>query len=102
MSEQHYADAVNLRDEITKICRKLEILPEYVRELEIRPNEIEVTLFRGSDGRCVGAKYIVCENGRRATRDKLKYKCVCYTGGLTHEQRTYRMATETLRYPIKT
>jgi hypothetical protein len=95
---------IKLGPEIDALCYKLNIRDKaYVRRISITPKAVEVEVFKGSDGPYRGPKYVACENGRRAWRGSDgRWYCVCPSGGITHDQSTYDMATDTYTMGITT
>jgi hypothetical protein len=88
----------DLGPQIKEICAKFEIDPAYVKQLVLTPEWATFTIYRGTDGFCEGAKYVVCENDRRITNGV----CLCPSGGLTHAPDTSKAATDVYQYRITT
>lgn len=65
-------DTIDVHDLIEQLCARLGLDPSYVSRIDIRPRHATVTLYRGRDGRCAGAKYID-DNGEPAV-ETLEYK----------------------------
>lgn len=58
-------DYIDITAPVAEICHRLGLAENYVARLDIEPGEAKVELFKGQDGRCKGAKYIL-QNGEPA------------------------------------
>lgn len=94
---------IALGPEIEALCRKIQVDKRYVREIKITTSHVEVSVFKGANGRFRGPKYIVCENDRRAWRNADgEWQCLCPSQGLTHADETYDVATDVVKLRITT
>jgi hypothetical protein len=92
---------IKLGPEIDALCAKLQIDKRYVRRITLTPDAAEVEVFKGANGPFRGPKYIACENGRRAWRNADgEWQCVCPSGGITHDDSTYDVATDVVKLRI--
>ena len=59
--------AIDIRGPVEELCEVLGVHPDYVAEMTITPSTVDVTLYRGRDGRCKGPKF--CFDARQIRMD---------------------------------
>lgn len=52
------SEHIDIEQPIREICERLGVDPNYVARLDISPTKVDVTLYRGSEGRCKGPKFV--------------------------------------------
>ncbi len=66
------SDRIAISDPVKQICEAFGIDPKYVARIDITPSDVDVTLFRGKDGRCKGPKFVLPEGG--AAKEIVSFK----------------------------
>lgn len=69
-----YDDAIDIRQPVRDICRRLDLDETYVCSITIVPGRTNVELYLGRDGRCIGPKHIDPATGHAAMDAPLEFK----------------------------